>query len=269
MSLSGESTSIFLRKYASSQVDKRRAGRLAQAIQVAFQELGVFQTSNTKVPLQNEDAMPFEKVQTVENMDRKVDLAKIVNPMKGTLTGPAAAQSLLDVQQAIQNALDPEIQKHQVSMSMRRDGLAVSLKEMGFFESGSAALRPDSIDALSRLAKVLKQRQEDIRVEGHTDNVPIHNAHFASNWELSTTRATEIIRLLITQFGLPANRLSAAGYAEFHPTASNDTVAGRAQNRRLDIVILTPVQAMAEEAQSPTQKIRPAPSPPITPAVRP
>src|SRR5713101_4536648 len=87
---------FFVVLYASSQVDKRRAGRLAQAIQVAFQELGVFQTSNTKVPLQDEDAMPFEKVQAVENMERKADLAKIVNPMKGTLTSFAEAQSLLD-----------------------------------------------------------------------------------------------------------------------------------------------------------------------------
>ncbi len=260
---------FFVVLYASSQVDKRKAGRLAQAIQVAFQELGVFQTSNTKVPLQDEDAMPFEKVQTVENLDRKADLAKIVNPMKGTLTSPAEAQSLLDAQQAIQNVLDPEIRKHEVTMSMRRDGLVVSLKEMGFFESGSATIRPDSIDALSRLAKVLKQRQENIRIEGHTDNIRIHNAHFASNWELSTARATEIIRLLITQFELPPSRLSAAGYAEFHPTASNDTAAGRAQNRRLDIVILTPFQAMNDDAQSSVQKIRPAPSPHLSPAVNP
>src|SRR6266403_4267491 len=98
MSLSVVAASFFQRKYASAQVDKRKAGRLAMAIQVAFQELGVFQTSNTKVPLQDDDAMPFQKVQTVENMDRKVDLAKIVNPMKGTLTGPAAGQSLLGVQ---------------------------------------------------------------------------------------------------------------------------------------------------------------------------
>jgi chemotaxis protein MotB len=260
---------FFVVLYASSQVDKRKAGRLAQAIQVAFQELGVFQTSNTKVPLEDDDAMPFEKVQAVENLDRKADLAKIVNPMKGMLTSSAETQSLLDAQQAIQNVLDPEIQKHEVTMSMRRDGLVVSLKEMGFFESGSATIRPDSMDALSRLAKVLKQRQENIRIEGHTDNIRIHNAHFASNWELSTTRATEIIRLLITQFVLPPSRLSAAGYAEFHPTASNDTAVGRAQNRRLDIVILTPLQAMNDDAQSSTQKIRSAPSPPVSPAVGP
>src|SRR5580693_6122462 len=70
---------FFVVLYASSQVDHKKAGRLAMAIQVAFQELGVFETSNTKIPLQDDDAMPFEKVQTIENMERKADLAKIVN----------------------------------------------------------------------------------------------------------------------------------------------------------------------------------------------
>ncbi len=260
---------FFVVLYASSQVDKRRAGRLAMAIQVAFQELGVFQTSNTKIPLQDEDAMPFEKVQTIENMERKADLAKIVNPMKGTLTSSAEAQSLQEAQDAIQKALNVEIMKHEVTMAMRREGLVISLKEMGFFESGSATIRPDSMDAISRLAEVLKQRQEDLRIEGHTDNIPIHNSHFASNWELSTTRATEMIRLLITQFKLPASHLSAAGYGEFHPVSSNDTAPGRAQNRRLDIVILTPFQAMQGNTQGSIQVIRPAPSPPVSPAVRP
>src|ERR1700687_3973790 len=128
MSLSVASASIFLRKYASSQVDKRRAGRLAMAIQVAFQELGVFQTSNTKIPLQDDDAMPFEKVQTIENIERKANLEKIVNPMKGTLTTAAEAQSLQEAQDAIQKALNPEIMKHEVTMAMRREGLVVSLK---------------------------------------------------------------------------------------------------------------------------------------------
>ena len=83
--------------YSSSQVDRRKAGRLAQAIQVAFQELGVFQASNTKIPLQDTDAMPFETVQIVENTQRNTDLKKIVNPMKGILTTPAENQSLQDV----------------------------------------------------------------------------------------------------------------------------------------------------------------------------
>ena len=153
-------------------------------------------------------------------------------------------------------------------MSMRREGLVVSLKEMGFFDSGSAAIRPDSIDAISRLAEVLKQRPEYLRVEGHTDNVPIHNSHFASNWELSTTRATEMIRMLNTRFGLPAERLSAAGYAEFHPVSANDTAPGRAQNRRLDIVILNSYQPPKQNSDNSTQVGPQGPSPPATSAVR-
>jgi chemotaxis protein MotB len=222
----------------------------------------VFQTSNTKVPLQDDDAMPFQKVQVVENVERKMDVARIVNPMKGTLSSAGEAKSLQEAQVAIEKALHPEIKKREVSMSMRREGLVVSLKEMGFYGSGSANVRPDSLDAIARLAGVLKQRRENLRVEGHTDNIPIHNSRFASNWELSTTRATEMIRILITQYDLPASRLSAAGYGEFHPVASNKTAEGRAQNRRLDIVILTPFQSMIESPDDSNQAIEPAPSPP-------
>lgn len=251
-------------KYASAQVDKRKAGRMAMAIQVAFQELGVFETSNTKLPMEDEDAMPFQQVQTVENVNRTADLSTLVNPMKGTLNSAAEAKSLQDAEAVIQKALDPEIQKNEVTMTMRRDGLVVSLKEMGFFDSGSSTIRPDSLDAIDRLAEVLKQRPEDIRVEGHTDNVPIHNSHFASNWELSTARATEMIRLLMTQFSFPAERLSAAGYAQFHPVASNDTPSGRAQNRRLDIVILATRQPVNLDAGIIKPDVPPSAVPPVS-----
>jgi chemotaxis protein MotB len=233
---------FFVVLYSSSQVDKRKAGHLALAIQVAFQELGVFQTSSTKVPVKDDDAMPFEKVQIVENINKDMDLKRLVDPMKGALSSASQSQSLQEAQDAIQKALDPEIQRREVAMTMQREGLVVSLREMGFFESGSASIRPGSLDAISRLAQVLKQRPENLRLEGHTDNIPIHTPRFATNWELSTARATELIQLLITRYGLPASHLSAAGYAEFHPVASNSTPEGRAQNRRLDVVILAPFQ---------------------------
>jgi chemotaxis protein MotB len=231
------------------------------AIQVAFQNLGVFQTSNTKIPLQNDDAMPFEKVQTVENVQRTADMARIVNPMKGILAASAETQSLQDARDAIQKALHPEIQRQEVSMTLRHEGLVVSLTEMGFFDSGSASIRPGSLDAISRLAEVLRQRPENLRIEGHTDNIPIHNAHFASNWELSTSRATDMVRVLITEFGLPAERLSAAGYGQFHPVSGNNTAAGRAQNRRLDIVILAPTTINQDIATSTPDEPAP-PGPP-------
>lgn len=226
-------------------MDKRKAGRLAMAIQVAFQELGVFQTSSTKIPVKDDDAMPFEKVQIVENIEKDSDVKRIVNPMSGALSSAAGSTSLREAQAAIQKALNPEIKRREVTMSMQREGLVVSLKEMGFFDSGSAIIRPGSLDAISRLAGVLKQRPESLRIEGHTDNIPIHTSRFASNWELSTSRATELIQLLITKYGIPPGHLSAAGYGEFHPVAANDSAEGRAQNRRLDVVILAPFPLLA------------------------
>lgn len=104
------------------------------------------------------------------------------------------------------------------------------------------------------MAKVLSERNYNIRIEGHTDDVPIHNPQYASNWELSTARSTEMVRLLITRYGFSPELLSAAGYAEFHPIASNDTEAGRALNRRVDVVILAqPRAANAQPARTPPQ----------------
>jgi chemotaxis protein MotB len=93
---------------------------------------------------------------------------------------------------------------------------------------------------VQRIAETLRAQANNIRIEGHTDTVPIHNTQFASNWELSTARATEMIRLFITHYNFPATRLSAAGFAEYHPVTSNGTAEGRAQNRRVDIVVLAP-----------------------------
>src|SRR5437763_3201147 len=112
------------------------------------------------------------------------------------------------------------------------------MREFGFFDSGSASLRPAAMPALDRIATILAVRTCRLRIEGHTDNVPIHTAHMASNWELSTARSTELIRLLITRYHVSPVRLSAAGYAQYHPIATNATAQGRAQNRRVDLVIL-------------------------------
>ncbi|MGB9235998.1 MAG: OmpA family protein [Terriglobales bacterium] len=108
----------------------------------------------------------------------------------------------------------------------------------GNFERGSAQMKSASQPAFDRIASLLRERHCRVRVEGHTDNVPIHNPQFSSNWELSTSRATEIVRLLVVREGYNPNRLSAAGYAEFHPVASNATAEGRGMNRRVDIVVL-------------------------------
>lgn len=232
---------FFVVLYSSSQVDKRRVGRLALAIQVAFQELGVFDTSNTKIPLSDGEAIPFTQIQVVENVERTADLDRFVQPMKGMLGPPSDAPPLKDVQAELEKVLAPEIQRKVVDIKSHKEGLIISLREIGFYESGSATIRPSAMGAVDRLAAVIAPRGEAMRIEGHTDNVPIHNLQFPSNWELSTARATNLIKLFLTRYQMEPARLSAAGFAEFHPVDSNDTLDGRARNRRIDIVILNPL----------------------------
>ena len=93
---------------------------------------------------------------------------------------------------------------------------------------------------MDRLAQISSTRPENLRVEGHTDNVPIHTARYSSNWELSAARATELVKVLIDKYGFAPERLSAAGFAEFHPVDANSTPEGRSHNRRVDILILSP-----------------------------
>jgi chemotaxis protein MotB len=98
------------------------------------------------------------------------------------------------------------------------------------------------METFDRLGSVLTTVPGNLRIEGHTDNVPIHTPQFQSNWELSTARASEIIRILLTREKIEPQRLSAAGYAEYHPIASNASDEGRRLNRRVDIVIVAPHQ---------------------------
>jgi chemotaxis protein MotB len=93
------------------------------------------------------------------------------------------------------------------------------------------------VPILRELAEVLGKTPYDLRIEGHTDNVPIHDQEFDSNWELSSARATRIARLFLATKSIAPERLSASGYAEYHPVASNDSADGRAENRRVDLVV--------------------------------
>ena len=231
---------FFVVLYSASQVDKRKVGKLALAIQVAFQQMGVFPSSNTKLPLNQSEPMPFQDVQVIENVVRSQDLQRFVQPQNGTLSNAVLPGEIRDIQSEIEKALAPEIKGHVVNLNMRREGLVISLREMGFFESGSAAVRRSSEDAVERLAGVLRNRTEMLRIEGHTDNVPIHTAVFHSNWELSTARAMELIRIFIVQYKMEPWRLGAAGYGEYHPIDTNQTAEGRGHNRRVDIVVLAP-----------------------------
>ncbi|MES2220966.1 MAG: OmpA family protein, partial [Acidobacteriota bacterium] len=108
----------------------------------------------------------------------------------------------------------------------------------GFFQSGSALPIASSLPALNTIGRAIATTPYDVRIEGHTDDVPIHNAQYADNWELSTARATTLTRLFLEEDNILPERLSAAGYAQYHPVATNLTADGRGRNRRVDIIVL-------------------------------
>jgi chemotaxis protein MotB len=141
------------------------------------------------------------------------------------------------VKQRLEEVAQPEIDHGVIGIHESADGLVVSLEEAGFFDSGAAEIRPSALPVLNRIAGVLPETA--LRVEGHTDDVPIHTPQFASNWELSSSRASSIARLLLLHGNVHAEQMSVAGYAEFHPATSNATPEGRARNRRVDIVLLS------------------------------
>jgi chemotaxis protein MotB len=220
---------LFVVLFASSQVDRRKTVAVAQAIQVAFQQLGVFSNSHGHATLQQIHLLANATVNSQPSAASDPNLLHGAMFRKGELEG---------IKIALGQVLASEIALNEVHLRMTRDGLVISLQEIGFFDSGSAAMKPDAIPVLSKIAQVLSTAQQNVRVEGHTDNIPIHNSHYRSNWELSTARATEVLDLLITRFDISPERLSAAGYAQYHPIASNATAQGQSLNRRVDIVVL-------------------------------
>jgi chemotaxis protein MotB len=220
---------FFVVLYSSSQVDQRKAGKLAKAIQTAFAQMGAFDSTSTRPQvLKPEDP-------SLSNF-RAIQEGHAFETLKGGQ--PASVPDMKQIQKDLQASLAREISARTVSVTATREGIVVSLRELGFFDSGSPALQPDAISTLGNFVKVAGPLQARIRIEGHTDNIPIHNARFDSNWELSTARATEITKLFITKYSMAPRRLSASGYGEYYPVASNDTPQGRATNRRVDLVIL-------------------------------
>ena len=133
--------------------------------------------------------------------------------------------------------LENPVLMQKTKMRQTKDGLVVSLSEAGFFAPGEAAVTTEADSVINTLADSLHESGARIRIEGHTDSTPISNARYPSNWELSTARAASVLARLIER-GISPERLSAAGYGGFQPVADNLTGEGRAQNRRVDVVIL-------------------------------
>jgi len=140
----------------------------------------------------------------------------------------------------LEQKLGQEIGDNQVKLQMMEKGLVITVVGDLLFDSGKAQIKSEAFPLLEKVSSVLKDNmsQFNIGIEGHTDNIPIKVSGYKSNWELSTTRALSVVHYLVNDQGISPERLSAIGYGEYRPVASNDTKAGRKQNRRVEIVIL-------------------------------
>jgi chemotaxis protein MotB len=153
----------------------------------------------------------------------------------GVLNG---SKTLENEDTRLQKALiENQILAQKTKMHQSKYGLVVSLSEAGFFAPGDATINHEAEAVIEIIAESLRSTSTAVRIEGHTDSTPISTAKYPSNWELSTARASSVLARLIDN-GISPDRLSAAGYAGFQPVQDNATPDGRAQNRRVDIVIL-------------------------------
>ncbi len=212
---------FFVVLFASSQADKKKQAQVAEAVKAAFTEMGVFDPGSKTLSLSEQSSaagkptimpMPLPTEQSIDELKQSIDRILAEQVAQGHLANGS------------------------VTTGVSPDGLVISLKDAGFFASGSAEVTLNSLHILTTIVDAMPNRA--VRIEGHTDTVPIHTQEFASNWELSTARASAIARFIIERGTIDAGKISAAGYAEYHPIASNATEEGRTQNRRVDIILL-------------------------------
>lgn len=208
---------VFATMYALSAVDAGKYAALAGSMQTAF---GGVQQSD----------VPGDMALVVRPADAKVGFM----PAAGTVIGVET------LRQQLTGRLAPALTSKLVSLEDDPRGLVVSLREAGSFAVSSADLSDGARALLGDIGQALATIGNRVQVEGHTDDVPISTARFRSNWELSTARATAVVRFFVEAARIDPSRLSAAGYAEHHPRQANTTAEARARNRRVDIVIITP-----------------------------
>ena len=227
---------FFVVMFASTQADKNKARAVSDSVRDAL-EHGQF-SSAISVVLgrgKHEASRPPSSSEHVLQSD---------NPPPPPKPGHPAdlAKSLETLQQGLARELDAG----KVQLHLEGRGLVISLREAAFFASGDDRVAPASIPIVGKIAEVVRDLPQPLRLEGYTDSIPIHTPRFRSNWELSSARAIAMLELLSQQFRIAPERMAVAGYAENYPVDSNETDEGRAHNRRVDLVVLS-AEAMRSE----------------------
>jgi chemotaxis protein MotB len=233
---------VFVTLYAMSQTDKKKVEQVMSSMRESFglAEKVSMGAKPSIVEMGDLRIMPSLKPESMKPGQKM----RGVDGKKGR--GQAQEKDFKEIKTSIEAFLIKSGAQEKVSVEINQRGLVVSLKEAGFFDSGSAAVRSGSLALLAQLVESLSNYENQYRVEGHTDNLPIKTAAFHSNWELSTARATTIVHYMINNYQFSPETISATGYGEHRPVADNGTAEGRGKNRRVDIVMLSADGARGE-----------------------
>jgi len=235
---------FFVVMFASTQADKQKAKAVSESVKEAL-EHGEFSAAISTVLGRGK----HENSRTAPNADRVNQSENLKPPPPSPAAAPHPGDLAKSLEQ-LQQALAAEIAAGKIGLKLEPRGLVISLREAAFFASGDDAVAPASVDMLAKIAAQTQDISNPVRLEGHTDSIPIHNSRFRSNWELSSARAIAMMELLRQRFNLPPERMSVAGYAENAPVDSNDTPEGRAHNRRVDLVVLSEEGERSEPKKS-------------------
>ncbi|HUJ23048.1 MAG TPA: flagellar motor protein MotB [Bryobacteraceae bacterium] len=225
---------FFVVMFASSQTDKAKAKQVSDSVREALDNGGVpaavREILGGTVDEKGKGNAQMRGPGGAQRSNKE--------PQPEPKAQPPEVAELLPSLQFLTHELQDEIKTGKITMRLEPRGLVVSLQQAAFFPTGEDTLNASTLPSIQKVADVLRGLPNPVRLEGHTDSVPIHTARFRNNWELSAARSIAMLDVLSSRFQIPAERFSVAGYADTSPVASNETEEGRARNRRVDIVIL-------------------------------
>lgn len=234
---------FFTSLYAISTVDSKKAGKMVFSTRAAF-NMEFFTSQKPVLGQSSSEAPQAVKVQV---KDTRPMIDNLPKPKSTTSRGggPSAPLKSMDTSARnvkilandLKNFLKENNLKDKVSVRLSNNGLIVSITEAALFKAGDTELRQETLKTFDAIISKLVLTGHQINIEGHTDNQASTNKLFRSNWALSTARAVNVVNYLIEEYAYPPDMLSAAGYSEYRPIAPNDSAAGRALNRRIDIIL--------------------------------
>ena len=241
---------FFVVMFASSQTDKGKAEQMSNSMKEALEGhhvssvvaaiLGGVPDKVGQGNAQHNGPGGAVKSEVALSEEEKKEKARIDQQL---------ANPLLASLKFLAGELDQEIKDGQIQISMQPRGLVVSFAQAALFPSGEDVVSAKAYEGLEKVGAAISRLPNPVRLEGHTDSLRINTPRFKSNWDLSAARSIALLKILTERFAVPANRLSVAGYADTAPLESNDTEAGRARNRRVDIVVLNDQGIMGEPAK--------------------